>query len=943
MKDSLLDDKYDALSQRQDETADDGSEVQGKEKENNKSGFPALEAFKTTWNQPLENFFCFGKETMFRDDVSLLDVTKYDCLSWESSYDYTIDTEDEYTLITLLQAQKDRYRMMVGSSISALETDLSTEEKEPLSDRQMRSSSLLQIKNSTQTISPLRRDDDVETTEPFEISPLHRKRTNIMQKMIIEFVLEDEYTDDEEETTTDVLDKYSTYKESSAFEQMLENLGLNHLTDSSNIGSSHTRITTSSALLQSTTHTRSSTTTVSLDAIFTVNSSAILTVHSLTTVEEEGTLVEDKDDDSSTWFGFKESCTPSFDALLAPVSSSRSEDATTSFLSHEMTEADDRTNVMKALQPIDSDFVLRSYSDLAPASADSPSGKTYNVKVADGPCDTPKSSSTHLLSQLFSDFVATKCGVNFFGAEIEFQPSFVSEVQSEEDSEANLDEQSVSARETVAEEGTESTLTSTGHPVIQSVLEFVNISNYNNELQEGSLCCTCDDSRDEADDEISSIVQEEEETVESEMRKRKKRKSRVNVGCKDSSEDTPDEEGDGSIAILVEEESRKMSSKILPSTDDQVEILLKEYKETVGKIDEAFKNWDGCDSSDEEDIETKPLEEVQSLLDHPDFILDVIRECENNRSEEEEMEQCVATTALDDFSATEESSFSIDISPAPSTDSFCIPSPPESDPAKNEVFESPLLSLSCDSFVLSYSSDDVNMPLALHTSNSTGNNPASHRRRHSLDHIPSYHTFFNFQQPVVLPFLQESNNAQQDESFHTAKITKSPTSSSKRETLFVETSFQENTYKKTRPATPASINMATHKRTDESSTDKWKNVFVENTHHFVNTNQDSSLSMTNKVDKETETSGKKQNALVKAAPTKLAAVPNKGILRKDGTNFGTGRRISWNEEQLATKQEKGIMFSSGRYDARSMCPLDKLVMELFENQNRCEEPFNRTT
>ena len=57
----------------------------------------------------------------------------------------------------------------------------------------------------------------------------------------------------------------------------------------------------------------------------------------------------------------------------------------------------------------------------------------------------------------------------------------------------------------------------------------------------------------------------------------------------------------------------------------------------------------------------------------------------------------------------------------------------------------------------------------------------------------------------------------------------------------------------------------------------------------------------------------------------------RGILRRTG-NPSSGRRIRWNEEQLATKEEKGVMHSSGR-QSRSICALDQLILHVTELQN----------
>jgi hypothetical protein len=63
------------------------------------------------------------------------------------------------------------------------------------------------------------------------------------------------------------------------------------------------------------------------------------------------------------------------------------------------------------------------------------------------------------------------------------------------------------------------------------------------------------------------------------------------------------------------------------------------------------------------------------------------------------------------------------------------------------------------------------------------------------------------------------------------------------------------------------------------------------------------------------------------APEEKNTTYVKGILRSEGS-ASSGRRIRWDELQLASKEEKGVMFTSCRGSSRSVCPLDSLILQI---------------
>jgi hypothetical protein len=942
MTESLLDDKYDALSQGQ-ETVDDRDvpveEVftdSARHINSNSKTFLSLDAIKTIFQEGI----CIKNQSAAKNELSMLKKSKYDNLSWQLSFEPSLllgNTKDDSSLISLLRAKRDRYAMMNGSCISALETDISMDEKVEVTEQnvldEMPGSDLVvDLPNFFLAIQP-----QSESTERFILD----------EKLTIEFVTEDESTDDGEIKTNGVLDKYSTTKEVTAFEKMMDRLGLRNKDGcDGRFSSNHTRTTVASTILESTGHTRTSIATVSLDAIFTLNSSIILTVHSITTEEEEeeSTALNEKDDDSSAWFGFRENCNPTVAVLLAPVSSSHSEDASASLFSTDYfdTDDDEQTDALTAaLESVDSDNVLRSDSDLTfvPKFL---SREERNGKNASRSGLTPKAADILELILNVTEIVTPKCGGSFFGGEIEFQPS--TEIDEED---AVMDAYLASTIEeertqTLADNEEEIHVTEERPHVVDCLLQFVGLTNWNQEANEPRLCCTCNGPSEDIDD-ILSIMEEEEEAIESQKKKTsKQRKNRTKDGCKETSDNTSDEEGEGGIAILVEDDLSQFRTKMVATNDDHVEIILKEYMETVASVETAIRDANSSQEKNDDDtsIDTKPSEEVQSLLDHPDFKLGVIVECEHSGSEEE-LEHALMGCTPPNHEILQTEGDTLAIASPPSDDSFGIPTPPKEGDDRDDAFESPLDTLSCDSFVLSYSSDDMNIPLSLHSTNSMGNNRASHRRRHTLDHIPSYHALYDFKKPVVLPFLQESQSQQQqDDSFHTAKSTASCSSTSERGTLSIKTCLPDNSCKRVRPDAPTRIkNVASHKRQDASLITIWNDIYDENTPTNHSVTSLPNITPTNKSTKSGTISAATDLTKITKAPLEKKSDPStstpiKGILRKDGYDFGSGRRISWNEDQLASKQEKGILFYSGRDDPRSVCPLDKLVQEL----SKIEEP-----
>ncbi|KAG7349933.1 hypothetical protein IV203_012530 [Nitzschia inconspicua] len=947
MLETLLDDRYDALSQRQESVASGALqkvEIESKKSRSNHVTVLSFEALKEILQYRMYEGICIKSNTLSMEEQSHVKKTKYDDLSWQSSLDLTIErgnNPDDSTLFTLLRTRRDKYGLLTGSSISALETDTSLEDNEMAINHVCQPAKEYEGEEPHQSQNMEYGDDGVEYNLLAHPKSKAQKPLMLDEKLTTDFELEEESTDDEEKKTNGVLDKYSTTKEVTAFERMMEKLNSVKQDGDDQFNSNHTRTTASSTVLESTAHTRGTTASVSLDAIFTLNSSIILTVRSIPTgedEEEDGTARVEKDDDSSAWFGFNENCNPNVAILLDPVSSSRSEDASTSLFSMDhyydidSYNEDQIDSVALKVWSSDSDVVLRSDSDRAYVPS---TGNPERHRERKG---TAPASNIRKMVRIFIELLTPKCGGEpFFDGEIEFVPSAAEGETIQVEAETISEVQLTRVSDPNNCEDVTSLEPDRGQSIMEYVLQFTGLRNWNQDADEPRVCCGCYDTSADLDDS-TSIVEDEERTLVLQKKKRKP----ANDGCKEAGGNTSDEEGEGGVAVLVEAERMSPCSKKLPpSKDDQVEIMLEDYMVTVVKIQSHFSKIETLEDEKDSDcyigIESKHSEEVQSLIDHSDFKVGAIIECEQSGSEED-MNQDPLHAVLIKEESVHGGAFAIEC--VPSNDSFCIPNPPEKEYATDNAFGSPLDSLSCDSFVLTYSSDDINFPIEVYATKRVEINPPSHRRRHTFDHVPSYHQLFDFKKPVTLPFLAETRSQQQDDSFHTGKFNLSFSSSSKRKNRSIKASFQDVISTSTaHPDTPSdNHSVASHRRTDAAFLSIWNEIQDEN----APTNRSTSSTCTGTpknqfVKSDTSEKGKRTKVPDRKKtryPNPPNLVPSKGILRKEGCSFGSGRRISWNEDQLANKEEKGILFYSGRNDPRSVCPLDKLVHELSGNQGQ---------
>ncbi|KAL3911744.1 MAG: hypothetical protein SGILL_007162, partial [Bacillariaceae sp.] len=427
---------------------------------------------------------------------------------------------------------------------------------------------------------------------------------------------------------------------------------------------------------------------------------------------------------------------------------------------------------------------------------------------------------------------------------------------------------------------------------------------------EHQFCCNCSDSRGDVDS-TSSILQEDEPIAMTEEKKQKQKMAEITDDCKEDSDNESDDDVEGKIAIMVKDSDDSRKS-VVPD-DEEVEILLNEHMETVAKIESIAKE----------------VDEIDQNVDVP-----LTEEIEIGSSGDQTVENIVTNGAPPSIERAFSSGDSFSINGVSSSDSLCIPEPPK----RNKVDSvSPSNSSSYDSSVLSYSTDDMAM---LRESSKTG---ASHRRRHSFDHIPtSCKSAVLPEMSAVLPFLVQKKMTLKENMFPAEKSEE-----------------QIPTTESTMPLTLRDNSNGSDSRWNDASSDTrsessflsiWNDIH-DSENMPCNTDESSHIrGLSIRMDEEQDIgkpplSCKAVNNIavdfVKVVdPIATVKLPVKGILKKAGA-AGSGRSISWNEEQLEEKQDKGILGYSRRDGSRSVCPLDQLVSdinEIHDNRHHHQQP-----
>jgi hypothetical protein len=994
----VIDDKYDALSQFQEPIS--SMETEGVEGAGAAEETQSKEEFSAHTAEIFSRLQGFGDEICAKlhqppNSTENDNKDPSDGLSW-SSYHPTlqdnITIEDQSSATTWLRARKDRYVTINDTPVSTIGSNLSTEEKQETEARDN-----LETKTE-EAPSEENRDDESQMNEakvevdhgndtandekaviaatgiickPDVSAPLESKATEdqFMDARLTVSFREDELSSEEEDSekrTNGALDKYSMAKDVNAFESLLNKLGLTR--QDTVVDSNHTRTTASSTLLDSvatggnlsavlteTSHSRKTTASgsVSLDPVFTLNSSAtslhsrsVVSMHSKSTAwaidqgasqfcqlnfnaNNDGNHNNDNDDES-TWFGFRENMHPTVAVLLAPVSSSYTAGTSTKYETdfdedESLFDDDEKTEALTAaIQSVeDSDLVLRSDpSDLLTSSASMTAADDDVVFELENEDQLFVDADFADMIWKMSELLTPQC-IN----EVPFDDEFAFQASNDSDEEGDEHTQLIVDNDSVAIHGIDEE--ENDHPNVEENQLQANFflwqlvsPNCNAPEEETEFCCSCSTSRAGISTH-SSIVEDEEPQATAEEKKAKQTIAKMFIGCKERKGNKSDEEGEGGISIMVDYNSEATKNEFLLE-DQEVEILLNDHLEMVAEMESVLQ----------EITEINGCPEIKQMPRKFSFDLTVIEGDENECSEQ------MSRTEEREFSSGD--SFSID--GVPSNDSLCIPAPPKQG---DKEFVSPLESVSCDSSVLSYSSDDMHAPVVLRDLTRFDKDSSSHHRRHTLDNIPSYQQLLDLEKPVILPFLLDKITGKED-SFHTAKTTASASSIKSIEALHIQDTVQN--INNTQNQSSALVNDATHPRNEPTFLSIWTDICAdENVPHTTNESGRSSRRSSHarfspkpplsckanrgskKCSKTISTKADPSPKMVQKDPV-LTVKPIKSILRKEGT-LGSGRRIHWNEEQLQTKEEKGILFYSGREDPRSVCPLDKLVLEITEINN----------
>jgi hypothetical protein len=711
---------------------------------------------------------------------------------------------------------------------------------------------------------------------------------------------------------------------------MISKIGLmsiseNKVNDSA-ADSNHTRTTADSTVVDSSHSRVSAASHPSLDPVFTLNNSVEVSQGPSQIKEEDGNndaSSNDKDDDdSSAWFGFHENCNAA-PAILAPVKTGSTVNYSTQDYDNDTDDDEGIDTLTRTIASLDTHSFLES-DESTTLSASTSFNLYYDTNTNTAIADE--------LGRLGEDLLYL------------FSPRCLlleEEIVFHDEDEADIDEQTRQQNQGVG-----------------SFFKFIGMGT------ESPDCCGCNESGEDIILSNASIIDDCEEE-DSKTKKPKSKKSSLLEDCNEKEEDnTSDEEG--AIAILMENPTNDEDrAKKKEYTDFfEIEIKLEDYDKRTAAENTIVK------------LSAEVYQEIynfESLAETLDLELHVIHESSFGSN---------ITDTKDRYSSFHESSTRDDtwMIASHSSDSMGIPPPPEdqSIPSQMEYLREDG-TISFDSLL----SDDLSIPVPSEplkqqkeenknspkeTSFPSNEAPqqynglSNHRRRHTIDYIPTFYSKITKGsiQPIS-PAVGGCNNSNQP-LFNFDKRAKLPfLADQKKITTTVQSSFVENEENQSpakalhlqqplpfnglKPATESMKNKSKHPKTEFPLDDEnynGSNSFQSFIWKTIQDNekegcQPSDGKLGPVIDEHTgeETPEEEEENISQPFP--------KGILRKTGS-LSSGRRIRWDEEQLATKEDKGVMHSSGR-QSRSICRIDQLILHVTEIQDLydAEETLLATT
>jgi hypothetical protein len=722
-------------------------------------------------------------------------------------------------------------------------------------------------------------------------------------------------------------------EQQSNYTTMISKIGLmsiseNKVNDSA-ADSNHTRTTADSTILDSSHSRVSAASKPNLDPVFTLNNS-VEASHGPSKIKDEdqnddASSNNKDDDDSSAWFGFHENCNAA-PAILAPVKTGSTVNYSTQDYDND-TDGDDEgiDTLTTTLASLDTHSFLES-DELTNLSASTSFNLYYDTNTNTDIADE--------LGRLGEDLLYI------------FSPHCLlpeEEIVFNDEDEADIEEQ-----------------TRQQNQGIGSFFNFIGMGT------ESPDCCGCNESGEDMTLSNASIIDDcEEEDMKT--KRPKSKKSSLLKDCIEKEEDNTSDEEDP-IAILVDNPTNDDDrAKKKEHTDFDIEIKLEDYENTAA-----------------EKTIVKPSAEVyqeiyynfESLTETLDLELHVIHESSFGSN---------ITDTKDRYSSFHESSTRDDtwMIASHSSDSMGIPPPPEdqSIPSQMEYLREDG-TISFDSLL----SDDLSIPVPSEPLKQQGKNPSietsfalneatqqynelsNHRRRHTIDHIPTFYSkitkgsiqplspafggcnnsdqpLVNFDKRTKLPlFLADQKKITSTVQSSVVEITENEENQSPAKSLHLQQSLPNGL----KSVMESMKNKSKHSQNEIPLDDKNYNGSNSFQSNLWNTIQDNERECYQPTDgelgpKSDEQTGEETPEEEEEEEENLFQPFLKGILRKTGS-LSSGRRIRWDEEQLAAKKEKGVMHSSGR-QSRSICPLDQLILHVTEIQDLydAEETLLATT